>query len=101
MTTHAIRRYAKHVYGWAGEDGHQLPGHLRRRALTALIRQSEEARFVEARPATDKLGAAELWRGPAPMRLRFVVGPPRGPGRLPSLRTVMPSAEDRPEILFR
>jgi hypothetical protein len=50
-------------------------------ALAALITESERAHFVK-RLAT----GAELWRGPSPLRLRFIVGP--GRGAKPALVTV-------------
>ncbi len=99
ITVHAVRRYARYVFGWQGEKGDTLPDDLRRRALEALIEQSLTAHLVEQRPATDKERPAELWRGARPLRLRYIVTPARGPGMLPVLVTILPRTEDRPEVL--
>jgi hypothetical protein len=79
---HAVAAYARRVLGWSGPD-EDLPETLYRRALTDLIHESARARYVKpAHPGT------ELWRGPKPHRLRFIVEASPRAG-LPALITVL------------
>jgi hypothetical protein len=72
VTPHAVERYIARV----------RTGIEYRRALGELISMSERAHFVKTRR-----DGYELWRGPPPRRLRFVVGS-NMPGK-PQLLTVL------------
>lgn len=52
-------------------------------ALGAIIADSERAHRVHVQDS-----GHEVWRGPRPRRLRYVVEPSRIPGELPALVTV-------------
>lgn len=77
VTPHAVERYRERVK------------HARRlsyeQALAELIRASHTAKFKGTRE-----GGAMLFRGPKPLRLRFVVQPPPEPGALPQFITILP-----------
>lgn len=81
VTPHAVERYIARV----------RPGVEYRQALGELISMSERAHFVKMRRDGN-----ELWRGPKPRRLRFVVGYDQ-PGK-PQLVTVL-FAFDRGDAL--
>ena len=76
MTPHAVERFRNRA-GWQRASDYES-------ALAALIDESRGAHFVK----TLNTGA-ELWRGPKPRRLRFIVG--AGDGALPALVTVLGS----------
>lgn len=76
ITPHAVMRYSERVGALTYEA-----------ALAALIDETARAHFVK-RLAT----GAELWRGPSPRRLRFIVGP--GRGEKPALVTVERAGRD-------
>lgn len=80
VTPHAIERFCQGV-GW--EVGRRYED-----ALATLIDESRGAHRVKLLPS-----GAELWRGPKPRRLRYIVQP--GEGSLPALVTVLGS-HDRP-----
>lgn len=81
VTPHAVLRYTQRALGAAGLSYEQ--------ALAALIKLSVLAHLVRK-----ERDGAELWRGPKPDRLRFIVGPPPKPGALPVLVTVKPEHGD-------
>jgi hypothetical protein len=72
ITPHAVRRYIERV----------RPGIAYERALSDLVRLSVKAHHVKAIE-----GGAELWRGPKPRRLRFIVA--QGMAGKPQLVTVL------------
>ncbi len=93
FTPHAIRRFASRALDWDGADADALPESVRRKALAELVLESERAHFVRTLPARGRFGAAEMWRGAAPRRLRFLVGSGEGP--LPALLTVLSEHDER------
>lgn len=96
VTPHAVRRFARYVLGWEGRDEDPLPEALYRRALAEIIRESERAHFVRRYPQKEGQAEADLWRGPKPRRLRYVVATTLAPGaRLPTLITVLPRTDAR------
>ena len=76
MTPHAVERFRNRA-GWQRASDYES-------ALAALIDESRGAHFVKTLDT-----GAELWRGPKPRRLRFIVG--AGDGALPALVTVLGS----------
>lgn len=77
ITPHAVTRFRERT-AW---DGNYVS------ARKELEKESQDAHFVKSLDS-----GAELWRGPKPRRLRFLVGP--GEGGLPALLTVL-AAFDR------
>lgn len=73
ITPHAVRRYQDRVQS--------VPYEV---ALAELVRLSLRAHMVRQLHAD----GTELWRGPKPLRLRFIVGVSSG-GALPQLLTVI------------
>lgn len=73
ITPHAVEQYVARAM--RGRGRHE-------EALVALIDESRGARFLKLLDS-----GAELWRGPRPGRLRYVVGP--GEGGLKALVTVL------------
>lgn len=80
ITPHAIAQYRSRACPGLGYED----------ALADLVQASQTAHFV--RPAHD---GCELWRGGLPLRLRFVVAPPKSPGKLPVLVTVLRGCDRR------
>lgn len=74
MTPHAVRRYILRY----------RPGLSYEQALEEIIVMAQGARLVR------RQNEAELWRGPRPMRIRFVVKPAPDPSCLPSIVTFPP-----------
>lgn len=95
-TPHAVRRFARHALGWLGTDEQELPGALYQRALTEIVRESPAAHFVRRYSQKEGLDEADLWRGPKPRRLRYVVATEVVQGdALPALLTVLPMCDRR------
>jgi hypothetical protein len=76
VTPHAARQFRDRA-GWQRADDYES-------ALVELIDESRAAHFVKVLDS-----GLELWRGPKPRRLRYIVGP--GEGNLPALVTVLRS----------
>ena len=77
---HAVRRFLKRVpaaRGWSYE-----------RALAAIISDTDAAHFVKALDTS-----AQLWRGPKPWRLRYIVTSAGSAGALPVLVTVQAACD--------
>jgi hypothetical protein len=93
---HAVRRFARHALGWKGTDEEPLPESTYRRALAEIVRESLVAHFVRRYPVKEGHVEADLWRGPRPRRLRYVVAVRLAEGAaLPSLVTVLPTCDRR------
>lgn len=80
ISPHAVRQYQMRVEPWLSY----------RQALGRLIRHSMDAHHV--RQLHDD--GTELWRGPRPHRLRFVVAPPDSSRELRALLTVMRGCDE-------
>jgi len=80
ITPHAVEQALARA-GWERGTAYE-------QALAALIDESRGAHFVKRLPS-----GAELWRGPKPRRLRYIVRP-AADGALPQLVTVL-STYDR------
>lgn len=94
VSGNAARRYARIVYGW--DDGGLLPIDLFKAVVTDIIRESLGAHFVRQYPPRNEHPPGDLWRGPKPRRLRYVVAQKPAPGaRLPVLITVLPTVDTR------
>lgn len=76
ITPHAAKQFRDRA-GWQRADDYES-------ALVELIDESRAAHFVKVLDS-----GLELWRGPKPRRLRYIVGP--GEGSLPALVTVLRS----------
>lgn len=76
ITPHAVERFRDRA-GWQRASAYED-------VLATLIDESRGAHFVKRLET-----GAELWRGPKPRRLRFIVG--HGDGNLPALVTVLRS----------
>lgn len=74
VTPHAVERY-KHWARFEGSD---------QEALGRIVNEARRAHHVKKLES-----GTDLWRGPGPQRLRYIVGP--GEGELPALITVMPT----------
>lgn len=91
-TPHALLRFAQHALGWRSD---RLPETVRERALALVAEESLAAHKTrDIAPCERHPRGAELWRGPKPRRLRYVVG--EGDGPLPALVTVLPEYDARP-----
>lgn len=96
---HAVRRFARRVFGWRGTDDDPLPEALYRRAIAEIVTESEGAHFVKRYPLKEGHVEADLWRGPKPRRLRYVVAVRLAEGgRLPTLITVLPRTDERADV---
>jgi hypothetical protein len=99
VSPHAIQRFARHALGWLGEDRWALPEALYQQALAEIVRESERAHIVRRYPLKPGHVEADLWRGPKPRRLRYVVATQIPAGQtLPVLITVLPAFDMRREI---
>lgn len=74
ITPHAVEQFRERAAWQQGRDYES--------ALVELIDESKGARFVKRLDS-----GLELWRGPRPRRMRYLVGP--GEGDLPALVTVL------------
>lgn len=96
VTPHAVLRFAQYALGWHGSDEIPLPEPLYQCALAGIIREGAAAHVVRSYPPKEGHGAAVLWRGPKPRRLRYVVAAAVEAGRtLPALLTVLPTFDAR------
>lgn len=84
ITPHAVRRYVERIDPRASFEV----------ALATLIDHGERARFLRA--TTGERGPIEIWRGPRPRRLRFVVAPARSAEEKPQMLTCLFAFDRRP-----
>lgn len=78
VTPHAVHRYQERVHHGISYE----------KALSEIIEEAERAHYVKPYK-----GGAQCWRGAKPMRLRLVVSPPNGKGKLPQIITVLPASD--------
>ena len=86
VTPHALERWVARFTPRSFREA-PLTEEMRARVLGWVISESEGARFVKRLAS-----GVELWRGPKPRRIRFLVGPAHD-GALPALLTVMPACD--------
>lgn len=86
VTPHAIDRWIERFTPRSFREA-PLTEAMRARVLGWIIDETERARFVKRLAS-----GVELWRGPKPRRIRFLVGA-SSDGALPALLTVMPACD--------
>lgn len=93
VTPHAVRQFAERALRMRLSNG-PIPDKLHRKIVGLIARDSEGAHMLKQL----RRDGCEMWRGPKPRRLRYVVDP-RGFG-LPVLVTVLPTFDER-EVFAR
>ena len=102
VSPHAVRAFVTRVLGWRGGEGDALPEALYQRALGEIVEESERAHLVKRYPIKEGHVEADLWRGPKPRRLRYVVAVEVAGGQtLHTLITVLPTTDARAGLPVR